>query len=187
MFGVWLKGFPFLAPWHLPCDCQSPGLWYPRTHGPIEQQLGFEKRWVGPPPSRGGRDLLVLMSWSIPGTDFLQSEWILASAKVLEEWATCFIMRLGPGGTLLGQNLFIYAGRKPKCGPMIKNKTKQKQAFCRITWPFLHWKRPWCWKRLKAKGEGGQRMRWLDGITDSMDMVWANSGRWWRTEEPGVL
>ena len=31
-------------------------------------------------------------------------------------------------------------------------------------------KRPWCWERLKA-GEGErQRMRWLNGITDSMDM-----------------
>ena len=33
-----------------------------------------------------------------------------------------------------------------------------------------HWKRPWCWERLKAGGEGDNRMRWLDGITDSMDM-----------------
>ena len=34
-----------------------------------------------------------------------------------------------------------------------------------------HWKRPWCWERLKAGGEGGwQMMRWLDVITDSMDM-----------------
>ena len=32
-----------------------------------------------------------------------------------------------------------------------------------------HWKIPWCWERLKAGGEGGPRMRWLDGITDSMD------------------
>jgi len=32
-------------------------------------------------------------------------------------------------------------------------------------------KRPWCWERLKARGEGDdKRMRWLDGITDSMDM-----------------
>ena len=23
--------------------------------------------------------------------------------------------------------------------------------------PFPHWKRPWCWERLKAKGEGGSR------------------------------
>ena len=33
-----------------------------------------------------------------------------------------------------------------------------------------HWKRPWCWERLKVGGEGDFRMRWLDGITDSMDM-----------------
>ena len=33
-----------------------------------------------------------------------------------------------------------------------------------------HWKRPCCWERLRAGGEGDDRMRWLDGITDSMDM-----------------
>ena len=33
---------------------------------------------------------------------------------------------------------------------------------------------------------GRQRMRWLDGITDSMDWVWVNSGRWW-TGRTGVL
>ena len=27
-----------------------------------------------------------------------------------------------------------------------------------------------CWERLKAKGEGQQRMRWLDNVTDSVDM-----------------
>ena len=34
---------------------------------------------------------------------------------------------------------------------------------------------------------GWQRTKWLDGITNSMDWVWANSGRWWRTGKPGVL
>ena len=34
---------------------------------------------------------------------------------------------------------------------------------------------------------GWQRMRQLDGITDSMDMIWASSGSWWQTGKPGVL
>ena len=32
-----------------------------------------------------------------------------------------------------------------------------------------HWKRPWWWERLRA-GAGGKKMRWLNSITDSMDM-----------------
>ena len=42
------------------------------------------------------------------------------------------------------------------------------------TWceELTHLKRPWCWERLKAGGEGDDRRwdRWLDGITDSVDM-----------------
>jgi len=33
-----------------------------------------------------------------------------------------------------------------------------------------HWKRPWCWERLRKRRRGWQRMRYLDGITDSMGM-----------------
>ena len=42
-----------------------------------------------------------------------------------------------------------------------------------------------------GKTEGGrrgpQRMRWLDGITDSMDMGWVGSGSWWWTGRPDLL
>ena len=31
-----------------------------------------------------------------------------------------------------------------------------------------HWKRAWCWERLRGRGE--ERRRWLDGTADLMDM-----------------
>ena len=34
---------------------------------------------------------------------------------------------------------------------------------------------------------GWQRLRWLDGITNSWTWVWVNSGSWWWTGRPGVL
>ena len=34
---------------------------------------------------------------------------------------------------------------------------------------------------------GWQRMRWLDGITDSTDLSWVNSRSWWWTGRPSVL
>ena len=34
---------------------------------------------------------------------------------------------------------------------------------------------------------GWQRTRWLDGIINSMEWDWANSGRWWRTRKLNVL
>ena len=40
-----------------------------------------------------------------------------------------------------------------------------------VTWceEPTHWKRSWCWER-RQEEKGWQRMRWLDGITDSVDM-----------------
>ena len=51
-----------------------------------------------------------------------------------------------------------------------------------------HWKRPWCWERLKAGGEEDDR-RW-DGWMASLTQrtwIWANSMKWLRTGKSGVL
>ena len=52
------------------------------------------------------------------------------------------------------------------------------------TWykKLTHWKRPWCWERQRAGGEGEQRLRWLDYITDQCTWVWAHSRGQWRME-----
>ena len=52
----------------------------------------------------------------------------------------------------------------------------------------IHWKRPWCWERLRAGGEGGDRgwVGWTGSLTQ-WTWVWASSGRWRRTGKTGRL
>ena len=58
------------------------------------------------------------------------------------------------------------------------------------TWcgELTHVRRPWCWERLRAGGEGDNR--WWDGWMASLTQwtwVWVDSGSWWWTGRPGVL
>ena len=59
-----------------------------------------------------------------------------------------------------------------------------------VTWykELTPWKRPWCWERLKAGGEGDDR-GW-DGWMASLarwTWVWASSRSWWWIGRHGVL
>ena len=59
-----------------------------------------------------------------------------------------------------------------------------------VTWckELTHWKRPWCWERMKVEGEGDNRGwdGWMASPTQ-WTWVWVSSGSWWWTGKPGVL
>ena len=68
---------------------------------------------------------------------------------------------------------------------MLKLKLKSLATWCKELTP---WKRPWCWERLKAGGEGDNR-GW-DGWMASpirWTWVWVSSRSWWWTGRPCVL
>ena len=70
-------------------------------------------------------------------------------------------------------------GEAPKLWPLDMKSTLVGKEL-------THWKRLWCWERLKAGGEAGDRGwdGWMASLT-RWTWVWANSGRGWRTVEPG--
>ena len=77
------------------------------------------------------------------------------------------------------------------------NQSILKEIRCRswksntlATWceELTHWKRPWCWERLRSGGEGDDRGwdGWVASLTQ-WTWVWVNSGSWWWTGRPGML
>ena len=58
------------------------------------------------------------------------------------------------------------------------------------TWceELTHLKRPWCWERLRAEGEGDDR-GWDCRMASPTQWtwVWVDCGSWWWTGRPGVL
>ena len=64
----------------------------------------------------------------------------------------------------------------PVCFKLINSRSFKYLVHTMYVFPFpsckelTHWKRLWCWEGLGAGGEEDDRMRWLDGITDSMDV-----------------
>ena len=70
-----------------------------------------------------------------------------------------------------------------------RTDTEAENSNTLATWckELTHWKRPWCWERLRAGGKGDDR-GWDGWITSSTPWtwVWAKSGRWWRTGKSGV-
>ena len=70
-------------------------------------------------------------------------------------------------------------------GLMLKLKL---QYFGHLMWRTTHLKRPWCWERLKAGGEGGDGGwdGWMASLTQ-WTWVWLRSRSCWWTGRPGVL
>ena len=72
----------------------------------------------------------------------------------------------------------VYLMFAVKSSPQLRYQTYPQSCLILLCNPSLlphpkqltHWKRPWCWERLKAVGEGDDRLRWLDGVTKSKDM-----------------
>ena len=52
-----------------------------------------------------------------------------------------------------------------------------------------HWKRSWCWERLRAGGVEGDDRGWDSWMIPPVQRTWtwANSRRWWGTGRPGEL
>ena len=115
-------------------------------------------------------------SWALKDWCF----WIVVLEKTLDSPLDCKkIQSVHPKE----DQFWVFIGR---CWSWCRSWNSNNLA----TWceELTHWKRPWCWERLRAGGEGDDRGwdGWMASLT-RWTWVWVNSGSWWWTGRPGVL
>ena len=138
------------------------------TKGPSGQGYGFSSGhvWMW--------ELDYKESWGMKTWCF----WTVVLEKTLESSLYCKeIQPVHPKG----DHFWVFIGRTD-----VKAETPSTLA----TWceELTHLKRPWCWERLMAGGEGEDR-GWDDWMASPTQWtwVWVDSGGWWWTGRPGVL
>ena len=117
--------------------------------------------------------------------------WTLKKAEhrridAFELW--CWRRLLRVPWTARRSNQSILKEISPRCsleGLMLKLKFQYFATWCE---ELTHWKRWWCWERLRAGGEGDDRGwdGWMASLT-RWTWVLVYSGSWWWTGRPGVL
>ena len=97
-------------------------------------------------------------SWAIKKAEYQRIDDFELLEKTLESPLDCKkIQPVNPKGN---QSQIII-------GRTLKLKLQYFGPWCEEP---THWKKPRCWERLKGGRRGWQRMRWLDGITNTTDM-----------------
>ena len=139
--------------------CSLEGkLWKPRQH--IKKQRNHFVNKGLSSQSYGSSSSQVWM-WELDYKEsWMPKNWCFTTVvleKTLQSLLDCKIKPVNPKGN----QTWISTGRT--------------NAEALILWPpdmkeLTHWKRPWCWERLKAKKKGASEDDSLDSITYSMDM-----------------
>ena len=116
--------------------------------------------------------------------------WIIKKAELrridaFELW--CWRILLRVPWTARGSNQSTLK-ISPGCsleGLMLKWNSNTLATWCG---ELTHLKRPWCWERLRAGGQGDDRGwdGWMASST-RWTRVWVDSGNWWWTRRPDVL
>ena len=133
----------------------------------------------------------LVKAMAFPAVMYGCESWTVKKAEhrridAFELW--CWRRLLRVPWTARRSNQFILKEISPGCsleGLILKLKLQYLATWCK---ELTHLKRPWCWERLRAGGEGDNRGwdGWMASPTQ-WTWVWVGSGSWWWTGKPGVL
>ena len=176
------------------------------------RRLRFQKYHpvISPPTNQKGRELIIYPETFSPNI-VLKNPCLKAIQVVQTIWAwtacsPCLV--LATNLSLLWCFWIVVLEKNPENpseSTEIKSVNPKKKLTLNIHWKdwcwswssnnlatwcteSTHYKRPWCWERLRAGGDGSERGWdvWMASVTQ-WTWVWVNFRRKWRKRMPGVL
>ena len=160
-----LKDAPWKESYDKPRQCIKKQRYHFANKGPCSQSYGFSSShvWMWELDHKEQWAPKNWCFWTVVLEKTLESPWVARRSN------QSILMEINP--------------EYPLERLMLKLKLQYFVQWCQEP---IHQKRPWCWERLKAGGEGGHRGwdGWMASLTQG---VWASSGRWWRTGKSGEL
>ena len=141
----------------------------------IEQHLA--SRWWGGQSTGDTERRSALYPWLSTSQESCERHQVRKSLLPLSPEAQSSWEALGPSS-----HICHYQTNPKRNQPWMFIRRTDAEAEAPILWPpdaksWLIGKDPGSGKIEGRRSRGRQRMRWLDGITDSIDAIWANSGR----------
>ena len=151
-----------LAPWKKSYDKPIQHIKMQRHHftnkGPYSQSYGFSSSHI--------------WMWELDHKEsWARKNWCLRIVVLEKILRVPWTARRSNQSILKENQSWIFIGRTDAEG----GSSDTLATWCE---ELTHWKRPWCWERLKAGGEGDDRGwdGWMASATQ-WTWVWANSGR----------
>ena len=159
-----LKDTPWKESYDQPRQCIKKQRHYFANKGPSSQGYGFSSGHV--------------WMWELD----CEESWAPKNIA-FELW--CWRRLLRVPWTARRSNQSILKEISPEYSLMLRWNSNTLAIWCE---ELTHWKRLWCWERLKAGGEGDDRGwdGWMASLT-RQTWVWVRSRSWWWTRKPRVL
>ena len=168
---VWYKSLSEPHPWQK-CECDV------QVRAAVRAQASIY---------HPGQGILPLWAWVPPPLEGEIHTWcLLWPTRSLELWCWRRLLRVPWAARRSNQSIL----KEPVLNTHWKDWCWSWNANTLATWckELTHFKRPWCWERVKAGGQGDDRGwdGWMASLT-KWTWVWVDSGSWGWTGRPGVL
>ena len=144
-----------------------------KDHDPLRQHIKKQRHYFA---NKG----LSSQSYCFPSSHVWMWELDYKESWALKNWCFWVVLEKTLESPLDCKEIKPVTPKGNQSWVFIGRTDAEAETLATLCEELTHWKRPWCWERLKAGGEGEDRGwdGWMASLT-WWTWIWASSGSWW--------